>query len=481
MKSTDSLNSAAKVLINLKFSDGKTRYVGWLAVMVLGVMSFIFYLERTAILDASYQTFAIIFHNSWAIQVERFGAVMTKWPAYLGFKQGWGIDFIMRTYSMAFILFLAVLFAILKLFRNQKTAILLLLFYTLLVSHTFFWIQSELLQGTAFTIFFFGLVLLCQPIKWWHFLIALPLQVTIAFFHPLTFIPFAFLWLFFLLSPTYRPGKLYWGLPLLQILILFYKHFIRPANDYDAASFGLIKKLSLRFFSYQSNFNFIEYCWTDYYFFPLLLVAAVIFYISKKHWLKLGLLLITVLGYFVMIHGSFPNGAEQFYIESYYQVLTVFVATPLIFDILPAFVWTQKRTSLILLTILLISVGRILYRSNIYSDRLAWNLELLERTKAYSGTKFLVNEKDINMEKYLMAWGSPFETLLLSSRQSPDSTRTFYIFNEGVLKPESREKQHDFLTPFGDIPFRHINKNYFNFQDTSQYILLGKEDLPKWE
>lgn len=470
----------SKAKINLKFADHKVMVLGWLTILLMGLMAYFFYLERTAILDAAYQTFAMLFHGNWAIQVDRFGAVMTKWPAYLGFKMGWDLDQIMRYYSLAFSFYLAVMFAILHAFRNEKTAILLLLFYTLLVSHTFYWIQSELLQGTAFTIFYFGLVLLFGKIKWYHLLLSVPFIITIIFFHPLAVIPFLFLWSFFLFDEP-RRGWMYFGIPLIAGLVLFYKHVIRAANAYDSSSFSLIRKLGINFFTNKSNSNFLAYCTTDYYWFPILLLAGVSFYIWQKRWKRLTVLLLFVFGFLVMVNGSFPNGAEQFYIESFYQVLAVFVATPLVFDVLEFFPKVRSYTSLILLVILSVSLLRIYSYRSVYKARLDWNLSMLEKTKQMPSSKFLINERDIDMDKYLMAWGSPFETLLLSARQDPDSTRTIYIFNEGILKPESRQKRDYFLTPFGDIGFRHINKNYFNFQDTSQYIQLEKVELIHWK
>jgi hypothetical protein len=87
-----------------------------------------------------------------------------------------------------------------------------------------------------------------------------------------------------------------------------------------------------------------------------------------------------------MVNVPFHNGDNQFYLENLYLPLAVFVAVPLIFDVLPGL--TSERglfVALVLLTILQLSH---IYRSHRpWTDRLHWEQDYLRPNSRTSSSK----------------------------------------------------------------------------------------------
>ena len=114
-----------------------------------------------------------------------------------------------------------------------------------------------------------------------------------------------------------------------------------------------------------------------------------------------------------------------------------------------------------------------------YSARLDWKIALIESTKNLEGAKFYCNESDLTNEKLTISWASPYETLLLSSIDSPNSSRTVTIINPNILPIEQYKSVEDIvITLFGPIPIAELPEKYFRLP-MSRYQLLNQENLPK--
>lgn len=459
------------------------RYLVWLgagAFVVMAVMAAVFYLERTIILDASYQTFAMIIYDNFSIQTQRFGAVITKIFPYLAMKWHWPLDRLLWVYSLSFVIYAGVFYAFLTtVLRHQRMGMTLLMFFTLMTAHTFFWIQSEQLQASAVVLLFFGIVTAVRPLHYWLLPILFGLIVVIVYLHPLAFIPFGFLWLFFAFDPALRRQWAYYTLPLFLVLTTAYKLFMGPPTyDQGAMQLGanVVKQIG-QFWHWKSNTNFLHFCLTDYYlFFPLVLLIGY-HYVRQRQLLRLGLFLGANITYLVLINGAFFWGAEQFYIESYYTTISIFLAVPLLFDVLPS--WKSKQLAgFIVVGIVAIRLLHIGYTSRVYERRLDWNRQMLSQSRSYGGSKFIIKQEDIPMDKLLMTWGSPFETVMLSALESPDSTRTLLIAAPDVPIDDYIKNNKAFLSPFGVIPYEVMKGgDYFHFRDTSYYQLLPKDKV----
>lgn len=467
----------------LKFENRQFKFLGDFGFIILAILASVFFLERTIILDASFQGLSVIYKGDFAFQYNRFGALFTQAFPLLGVKLGLPLKGVLFLYSLGFILFPFLVYLILtKWLKNEKMGLVLFLFFILLVSHTFFWIQSELLQACTLLVFFFGVWISLAKIPFWSLPFWYAWIFLILITHPLAFIPFGFIWLYFLLDERYPNSTSFYSIPL-ATGILFYLKNTFFKNSYDTGTTELAKNVKEQwhnFFNWPSNLNFIENCVSDYFFFPILLLLVTAFLAWHRKFLKLILVLSFTTAYLILINGTFWWGGAEFHLESFYQVLTIFLALPLVFDALANERFKKWMTFILPIFVIIKLLHIAFFVSPFYSERLETNKALLQKTTKYEGKKFLAYEKDLPVDKLLQTWGTPCETLLLSAMQSPDSTRTIVVAspsNEKLLLDNLHYEVH-FLTAFGPIPYYEINESpYFNFRDTAQYRILREDEI----
>lgn len=455
--------------------------LGLITFLLLSLLAAYFYRERIAFLDAAYQLFMLIYKGDFAIQNRRFGAVATQVFPLIAVKLGLSLKAVMMTYSLSFILFPLSLFLILsKAFSNLKMALALVLFHLLMVTHTFYWVQSELLQACTITLFFWGVVWSKEASSLWLSPLLGALIIVIVFIHPLAIIPFLFCWCF---TYLHFPAKAKFShlIGLFVILVLLIKYTLVPMAAYDVTSFQQGKNLAqfYNFFSFISTRRFFKYCVTDYYFFTLLFLWVNFFYYRKKEYLKLGLVSLFTLGHLILVNSAYPWGPPQFHMESFYRILSIFVIIPFLYDIVPGTSWKKESTPLlVLLFIMLTRMSHIGFIHKTYSNRLNWMETLLDRSQQWDSRTFMIKEEEVPLQWVINGWSSPFETLLLSSMENPDSAKSIFIYNKDVDINAKKEKRETFLTPFSDLPFATLPKDYFRLRDTTLYYPLKPTDLP---
>lgn len=138
--------------------DRKTLlWSGTATYATLAVLAVVFYKERTVFIDIAFHLFYILKDNALAIQNNRFGAVFTQIFPLLTSRLGLSLSQVMIAYSLGFVVYYATVF-FLCLRLSRPHALMLLLFNVLMVTDTFYWIQSEFSQGVAFSILWWALI-----------------------------------------------------------------------------------------------------------------------------------------------------------------------------------------------------------------------------------------------------------------------------------------------------------------------------------
>ncbi len=376
----------AKQLFDIE--SGSTRWLVWATLGVLLIFSIVYFEERTLIMDAAYQGFSILRKDAFSIQVNRFGAAFVQAFPLLSARIGLPLQATLWLYSLSFVLEPIICVLILWFgIKHKRMGLGIVLFLTLLVSHTFYWAQSELLQAIILLLFFFGMTMKWMPLKPKHFLILLPLLPVIVFLHPLIFIPFLFIWIFLLWSKEFPKNRWYYLLLGAFLIILAYKHLLVPTKPYDASSYKMAQGILEHFenlFSITSTKNMINYFLTDYFFiFPLWGLISW-FYLKKRSWKKHILFQAFFWGYILLINLSYARGLHQYHAESFYRILVVFLVLPLLYDL-----WkdqTYRKVLIIVLPIIVfIRIVNISQRHHVYEQRVSWHRELLEKTSQHPG------------------------------------------------------------------------------------------------
>jgi hypothetical protein len=447
-----------------------TGVVAYIAMVALAV---VFYKERTIFADVAFHLFCIVNEGKLAIQSNRFGAIVTQVFPLVACRLNLPLKDVAILYSTGFVLWYFSVFLITSLLlKNLRISLALLLFNTLMVTHTFYWVMSELSQGVAYAFLHFALLLYMarmERIPWYLWLLAIASTAIVIFFHPLLLFPFLFMILFFALSD--KPAwKLYAAALICYIVFYMLKQLLLP-TAYESGSMGGLKNFILLFpnyFTIQTNKDLLHYFATEYYFIPVLLAAVTVFYTRTKEWLKLALVLCFFFGYILLINVSYAQGSVHFYIENQYLIFSIFLIVPLAFDLLPAINKPQLAAAGICLVIA-IGFVRIWSTHTPYTNRVDWSRNFLAKTAGLANKKLIVPARYVPIDTMLATWSSPYEFWLLSTIEQGE-TRSVIVADSDDQFDKDMNCRQCFISTWWVNGYDGLNPRYFVMKDSSSYV-----------
>lgn len=451
--------------------------VGALTFSALMVLSVFFYKERVVFLDISYHLFEILRTGAFAIQNNRICAFSTQLFPLFGSKLGLSLSAVALGYSLSFLLlYFGTFMVILMGLKNVRIAIAYLLFVMLITTHTFYWIQSELPQGVAFLFLLLALFdnWLNHHSKPFYFYFVLPiLSLFVALAHPLLLFAFVFALLFFAVSHPQKIKQIS-AVSIPYFAVYFAKNLLFKSEYDSGAMSGLKNFLTLfpNYFFIPSNQEFLYYITHEYVFLFLLFVVVCGYYVVRKSYWKLALVVAFSLGYTLLINVSYANGSPSFYLENQYLLLTIFVGLPFATEVLPA-IFTRNVQIIIIVAIVFSGIFRIYNGHHLYTERLNWYRSVLAETEGLPNKKIIYSSEVATPKSALMTWATPYEFWLLSTLESTESRSIVW---------EERPNEFDwtigenraFIGRWGVFDYDSLNKNYFHFNDTSYYVKLQK-------
>ncbi len=445
---------------------------GLLAFGSLFILSIIYYKERIIFLDPVFQLAYMIRDGGFAIQVNRFAAVITKIFPYLAIKLSLPLNIITLIYSMSFAIYNFIIFIVIaKFIKNLKWALFLLLFNILMISHTFYWPAIELNQGIALMILYFSLLSTELKINKNALLIFMIILVpTVIFSHPLIIIPFVFLsfYLYFFEKGQYDLLLFRIGSAIALISFIINKIFFR--NWYDDMNMTRLDnfiKLFPDYFYIKSNGEFFSYVIHDYYISLILLMVVVIWFILKKKYLQLSYVLVFVLSYVLLVNISFPEGVPHFFAESKYILLSIFIIMPLVYDIFPKV--SFKTTFWILIFVIIVRVIHINNSHSLYTARLDLLRNVIDETENFENKKLILYQDEFPMDTLLMSWASAYEFWMLSALENKEQRCILIDENPGRFD-SLLNKKHIFLEEWRVYHYKDMPEKYFRFDTITTYM-----------
>lgn len=477
----------------------RTLLLGSLVFTALGILSLLFYLERTVFIDMAFHTVVLLKKKALFIQNQRFVAAFTQMFPLAAAAMGWSLKNVMAFYSFGFVALQALVFFLCVGWLKQwKMGLVVILSATLMVTDTFYWVQSELPQGMAVLLLATALMLHGGSVGLNGFKLGLlfVLWITVLYAHPMLAFPGMFIWFFFYDRRSEQPlanPSLVLGSAVFSVLFLIIKNKLLGPSGYDSEAMSRIKNLQSLFpnyFDLASNRIFLSWCLNAYYFLAIGLMLVLYANIRQRQWYKLSITTAAFFGYLLLINVSFPNGFHRFYIENLYLPLSIFVAIPLVFDAIPFFVkswsplyrnldWKKNQTGvpylaswntgafLVLGAAIAIRIGHIGLAHKPWTDRLSWERQFLMETGQLERPKMIIPESNAPMDKILLSWGSAFEFILLSSIDDPDKTRLIMIDEDPKRMQWAAGNPRSIITEWEVWNYAELPKQYFNPQDTS--------------
>lgn len=445
------------------------------------VLAMVFFLERMTNLDMAFQTFLILKSKSVAIQSGRFGAAVTQFWPWAAQTLGLPLKAVLMAYSLGHVLWPTILAVWCWRIGQWRWALATGLVATLLTTHTFYWL-SEMPQGLVFLCAVFAWMHSkgsLASFRWWQWPLWLAALWTAFYFHPLILYALTFLSLFFSLDKG-KPRE--WILLHCSALAVFVglvilKYKVLKLDWYDAVAikrqeaFG---KLWPNWLDLESNWKFLEWTLADYWLLWIVILVNFGYFIRKQYWTKALLVSGWPLGFVLLVNVPFYEAVgQQFYMENLYLPLAVFASIPLIFEVLrgqdPLLPLTRNGVGLMGI-LFAINLFRIAQAHHPWTERMQWEQQFLAETSAGSQRKILLSEKQVPMDKLKMSWGSPYEFLMLSSLEHPDSARCILISDAPERYDTLLTRRHLFLGTFKNYPLEALPKTYFNVRDTSGYV-----------
>lgn len=461
----------------ISLDDKQPKRIFWLGVFsysILALLAIVFYKERTVFCDVAFRFFAIIKADDYAIQANRFGSYFTQSFLYLSQTIGLPLKYVMINYSVGFVIYKALAFFIcLNGLKKPNFALTILLVDVLIVSETFYWIQSELVESLTFLILYFAFLQYSaeRKVHILRLLLLLGMLITAVFFHPLSFINLTFLSIFLFLSTSDKSFKKYLlvGLPIVFGVLVIKSLYFKTAYDTSATS-GLNNFIRFfpDYFSIKSNRHFGHHLWTDYYFLPVLWLAVLGYYAKERYKLKFALLFFFVLGYLLLINVSLPEGHIIFHMESFYMPLSLFISLAFVKDVLPLL--AKKQAIVLLFFIVSCRLIHIGFQHKKFTEPLEWKEALIKKTAHLENKKLAIYYKDAP-ENLILTWGSAYEFWMLSTLETGVSRSIIIYDNPKTMTPGRMGSRNVLLSQWGGSFYKDLPKAYFNLQDsTSGYV-----------
>lgn len=457
-------------------TNSRVLLIGLLTFSTMLVLSILFYKERTCFIDISYHLFSILKENSFAIQNNRFGAFFTQLFPLLGYRMDASLTAITVAYSVSFVIlsFLTFIITFIGL-RNRKVGITYLLFVMLMTTHTFYWIQSELPQ--AFSFLFILIAILDNSLnsdKGLHAYTWVSISILtfiICFTHPLLIIPFYFLLIYYYFTYS-KKREIIYSVGLIYFSFYIFKYLFFK-TQYDSEAMSGVKNFLTLFPDYinlRSNKNLIIYLLKDYYFVLILLIITLLTFFREGQIKKSMILSCFFVGYCLLVNVSYPNGADQFYLENQYQILAFLVAVPFTYDILPKI--ENRKIQYVFLSIVCVTgLLRIINTHSIYTDRLNWNRNLLSSTKNLPNKKLILASSSVPKDTLLLTWASSYELWLLSTLEQGES-RSIIIEEKSNEFDWALPSNTSFISKWGTFNYSDLNRQYFVFNDSTGYVRI---------
>jgi len=295
--------------------------------------------------------------------------------------------------------------------------------------------------------------------------------ITLSFYHPLLIFAFLYSIIFFSIRNEVFISKKHLYLISVTFFLGVLIKTIVFRTPYEKNSLSGLKNfitLFPDFFTLFSNKQFFMNCLFKYYWIPILFTGTIGLYCTKRQWANLLLFLSFFIAYLLLINVTFPTDVTPlFYIESLYLPLSIFLALPFVFYILP--VLEKKRLALPVMVLIIVSgCVRVYAAHDKYTARLDLERTYLDK---YGGEKVVIKATKKDKDVLQMLWGTPYEFLLLSVSEHGKPASIIIDDHPEKLVGLTTLK-NGLRVNWETYPYSSLPTKYFNFTDTtSGYII----------
>ena len=432
--------------------------------------------------DPAYFSFLMIESNNFVIACNRWGMVPTQILPLIALKNHWSLEVFLKLYSVSFILVYYLIFLSCTIvLKNYRAGLALLLTLCLGFRWVFYYPTMELFMAIAFSILLWAVIAPALPYssgikKWIATIISILLVFTISYSHHLAFfcIIYAVL-LEIIINKRWKDIHL-WIVFFFTLGWFFIRVKFLTTTTYEVAKMegqeGIFNYLP-DFFTLESWIHFKTFFLSSLKSLSATFLFCLIVMAMRRQWLMMAYFILFVSGYSVLYILSFGGGVDELFFQSYTTPFGFFAGVTLMYLIGDKF---PRILVLAMVSVLLFVNVKGIYKAHfIQTERINYFERLCEYGRKSSAKKFILSTTNIPNNILFHHQFMPFETLLYSSLQSPDSALTFYSAdNIHELDSLFAEKNPFFGLPW--YPLRYqlstFNRNYYRLP-SSNYIKIN--------
>ena len=424
-----------------------------------------FYKERTLYIDSANQIFQMINSGHFSVFDRRYPMIINELLPMAAIKLQMSLRSIVFLYAVSFAIITYGIYLINVYIFRSLAAGLVIIFGAASIGAVFFHGISETVQLIAYSALLYGWLeyLAKRNFKiplFVNFGITLIILALCFFIHPVSVFFIIFILGFFYFDhQLYRHWYVY-TLTLLLLALVVIELLTIPTHSHNASFFSQLANyreiIPTLWHSYPVSFFFIHYF--SYYFLPTLaLLAVIIKYLRKKQFFKLAFVLGSIAVFLLISLIIYHQGDADHAMERTFLPLAFFCGLPFLKDIVVDGSGRLKRLGVPLLILLILwGLNNILQSGKIFSNRLDELKSYVEQADNRGGSKFIVKAENINTSALVIRYLFSTETLLYSSLNGPENSKTIFI-SDSVLDSTKLKNDADLF----------LFTNYYLYRDQS--------------
>lgn len=462
--------------------------LGYLSLIITFIYAWVFYQERVLFVDPGNQLLNMINNGTFDIFVNRKSQAINQIFPLIAIKAGLSLKAIMIIYSLSYVIVYLISYIICVHIYKNIAAGMVIAMIPIMVRTAFGHSISETWLGLCYSAIFYAMInyylrgnQITKSTLVKLYTIGLIIILINYFIHPVTLFT-----LLFSLGITWISKKLYNNPHIymigLIILLVYMIKFLFPQDQYEQGFFTGVKKAPelLPHFKSLPLIQFFKIFLYQIYIYPLLILFAVgVIGIFRKK-ILLGVFTGFFAGLYVFVAAmAFYEGNGNPLNESRYIPLIFFGIIPLVELVQDLKI--KKYFAFIFFTFLIIAFYQLPgYMENFHTRRLNVYRKNLEMVKTFPENKFLTYMPKTG-DPYINSWGGAIETLLLSSMEGKENSKSIYYFFErdtGNMEPWIFSPNCTFLW----VPWylygqeKQLNPKYFDLKCTAYRKIEYREN-----
>lgn len=463
----------------------RSAYVAFGAMIVLCMGAVWFYKARMVFSDASLVSFRRINLQDLESSQRRWGAFLTELVPLALSKIHVPLRLILVAYSLSFnIFYLGVVSLLIFRWRFYALGILMACYYLLFVSASYYWTNNEIHQSVAYIFLCLGFAQSLHKRE-----VADSIQVVVfcllsglaIFTHPLSIFVFGFLWVALWIS------RRDWFFDKKQAVVYSFiltfwfalKLLLSTGQAYDARRMDGITHINRKLLSgaldgVVAN-RFYNACRVNYWPAILLMAIAGFFILSERRWLLACWLLVSCMGYLVLLHCGFPGGHFLYYLEGEWGLFGLISGFAIVYFLLPRL--KPNLAALLIALLFGLRVGYIAQTAPTFTGRIDFIEALNGYARRHHLDKVLIKANDSRFEERLILdWGLATESMTLSALAKDKQQITLC-----ALWADHPERiphgNNEMVWNFDKRPASALNPYYFALDTTHPYVVVPFEDI----